>query len=567
MSRLNQRSQELSSLITSDDLEHELDFSDLPPYYDDIITQELQNLETQLRLGSNQKPHSGTTSVHNAQFLSVNREYERREALKYHLVITQPVMCVDTEPSPSTARAIINTFFVRLFRRCGHTTSPLRFRGYKLERKTIDGETSYVLLIGLKPQDGSIVTDHVGSLVRCLFNKESQDIISSFSELGILGISPVKGSSIQRQWDMELLGDIRNSRQFLETLKNSADWDTTDRLIREMESNEWYRIVSFTVALGIDLMGLASQKPSNLLKMIFGAEAIPADQLSDEEQDEGGAQANAEGALVNITRARERRIQDLQARKERAAKSMNRCSDAISTVIEKSDLMTRPALSPQDEYQFLNALTTCVREAADALTYDLNMLESFLQAFKDHKRRLKEQRLEFMKNTVRVLYNASVISAGLIYSDWPNMTASVALKIILQSGTIFEAARSIWCGMNSLYATFSGRGREVNRELATARNVATTLLEVWNMSAATYIFATQTKLINGKRVFLNDNIQKEWTSCAATGILGASGSEGQLDGAAIGTLVRCLEINKLRLMELDVQLKEAVSKLQGNVSA
>ncbi|RVD84970.1 uncharacterized protein DFL_003306 [Arthrobotrys flagrans] len=587
MSELNPKSPELPSAIDPEPL----GVPDAPPPYKEIDAQsELvpakskPNYETAKpaapRPKKKRKPKAedekGPEVDPKAQFSRVNRELERTEAPEYHLVITRPVVCADTASTPSEeiVRHNINTFLVRLYKKCGHDYSPLRFSEFKLEQGPVDedGNVKDELLIRLAPIDeGTTVTDHIGSFVKCLFNTESQDVVSSISELRILGISPVKGTAIQRQWDLELLQDIGIMCQFFKVVEDLGEQkNRANNLKKEIADNESRRILSFAIALGIDLVGRMCWIPERLLRLVFGDGAIPRDEECERE-----IQRRAEEVLTNIAQSRTSR-EDMEECKRRAARSMDECCKAIDAVVATTDLMTRPS-SDQETYQFLNALTSCIRWAADALTCDVDMLRAFLQESQEHKKRLEAQRAMFFGRLGNVLVE-SAISGGIMmlrgddiaesiryaYANWAGMDWWSICKAALPFAV--PVLRWTLSEITTLYA--SHEDYVVKKGLETALNAAVTLQEVWYVSTWTYVFVTQTEERNGIRIFSDDTVMKLWRlyGSKAEEVSGVEDeverSDDAIDSENIRTLGMVLERNKLRLKKNHEKLKAAVAEFR-----
>ncbi|KAK6331720.1 hypothetical protein TWF718_002265 [Orbilia javanica] len=405
-----------------------------------------------------------TRKFYMEQYLSVNRDEDRKQPSEYHFIITQPSMCIDTIPIPETIEQNINTFLVQLYKHCGIIPSPLRFLRYRLEQRIVDGVNIYDLMIGLKPEGGTMVVDHVESFVKCLFNKENKHQVASISDLGILGISPVLGTAFQRQWDMTLLGDIRNANDFFETLRIS----------------ETFR----------------------------GTREEPPDRN----------QAEAEDILTEMARIRERRIPDIENGRIETVRSLRKCCGAIQMAIDTTN-SNAWAATDHTVYQFLNALNCCVVSAGEAVTCNTNILRAFLDEFRDHK--------------IRGGYidNSALILAGIAW---------------------------YFSRLRALYRVSEGEGRLVNMELKTAKNVAITLLSVFQVSSWTFVYTSQTSEVGGRRVFSNSEARDMWRTLIPEGV--SRTTPPSQDDAHMFTLGDVVNESKVRLEGHHAELQAAVSE-------
>ncbi|KAK6524560.1 hypothetical protein TWF281_011465 [Arthrobotrys megalospora] len=146
------------------------------------------------------------------QYAAANKESELKKEILitgYHLIITNPVILSETEPTEGIIEDHINTVLAQLYSGYDIPAVPFEFRNHKIERgEGVETE----LWIGLKPKIGSTISENIPSFLKCLFRLKNESIVRSISELSILGIRPVPGTAVQERWEFEILGNIWEAR-------------------------------------------------------------------------------------------------------------------------------------------------------------------------------------------------------------------------------------------------------------------------------------------------------------------------------------------------------------------
>ncbi|KAF3933598.1 hypothetical protein ABW19_dt0206587 [Dactylella cylindrospora] len=125
-------------------------YDEPPPYSEVELIINNMALEASSPLADAKSRENQLTEGFKAQYLLINRGIELRDSPEYHLVITEPLVTLDTLPSKEIVEHHIDVFLKRLYKKGGMGAAPLRFRNHKIERRRIaSGEEKDELWVNL----------------------------------------------------------------------------------------------------------------------------------------------------------------------------------------------------------------------------------------------------------------------------------------------------------------------------------------------------------------------------------------------------------------------------------